>query len=418
MMNKKLLLPVLAVLLAGGIYALFSGGDDSASDASGERAVVSDEYERGPNRGRMLRKDDFALEITIFEDGVPPEYHVYAYENDKLVDPAKVQMTLSLYRLDGEVNTFNFTPQKDFLKGDGVVTEPHSFDVKVQASYNGENHNWEFASYEGRTKIEADSAEASGIVIERVGPATIKETVPLTGRIVLNRNTTANVKARFPGVIRSVKKEQGEIVNAGDVMATVESNDSLQVYSITSPIKGVVISRSANIGDVAGDAPLFVVADLSDVWAEFHVFPRDVARVQTGQKVTVTSMENAINGEGTITALLPLTETATQTVVARVPIDNSQGVWRSGMTVQGKAVVKEREVPLAVKASGLQAFRDFTVVFAQIGETYEVRMLDLGLNDGEYVEVLGGIKPDTPYVSENSFLIKADIEKSGASHDH
>lgn len=417
-MNKKLLLPVLAVLLAGGIYALFSGGDDSASDASGERAVVSDEYERGPNRGRMLRKDDFALEITIFEDGVPPEYHVYAYENDKLVDPAKVQMTLSLYRLDGEVNTFNFTPQKDFLKGDGVVTEPHSFDVKVQASYNGENHNWEFASYEGRTKIEADSAEASGIVIERVGPATIKETVPLTGRIVLNRNTTANVKARFPGVIRSVKKEQGEIVNAGDVMATVESNDSLQVYSITSPIKGVVISRSANIGDVAGDAPLFVVADLSDVWAEFHVFPRDVARVQTGQKVTVTSMENAINGEGTITALLPLTETATQTVVARVPIDNSQGVWRSGMTVQGKAVVKEREVPLAVKASGLQAFRDFTVVFAQIGETYEVRMLDLGLNDGEYVEVLGGIKPDTPYVSENSFLIKADIEKSGASHDH
>ena len=418
MRNKRFLLLLLAVLVVGGMYALLSGGNSQPAGGGHDEKVADEEYERGPNRGRMLRKDDFALEITIFEDGVPPEYHVYAYEDDKLIDPAKVNMTLTLNRLDGEVNTFNFTPERDFLKGDGEVTEPHSFDVKVQAAYDGENYSWEFPSYEGRTTIDAAAAEASGIVIEKVGPATIKETVPLTGRIVLNRNTTANVKARFPGVVRSVKKEQGEIVNAGEVMATVESNDSLQVYSITSPIGGVVISRNANVGDVAGEAPLFVVADLSDVWAEFHVFPRDVSRVQTGQKVMVNSMEKAVEGEGAITALLPLTETTTQTVVARVPLDNSQGLWRSGMSVQGKAVVNEREVPLAVKASGLQAFRDFTVVFSQVGETYEVRMLELGLNDGEYVEVLGGIKPDTLYVSDNSFLIKADIEKSGASHDH
>ncbi|AIK96292.1 hypothetical protein ID47_05385 [Candidatus Paracaedibacter acanthamoebae] len=88
------------------------------------------------------------------------------------------------------------------------------------------------------------------------------------------------------------------------------------------------------------------------------------------------------------------------------------------MTVQGNVVVDTREVKMAVKSSGLQAFRDFNVVFAQVGETYEVRMLELGLKDDEYVEVLGGIKPNTDYVSENSFLIKADIEKSAASHDH
>jgi cobalt-zinc-cadmium efflux system membrane fusion protein len=45
-------------------------------------------------------------------------------------------------------------------------------------------------------------------------------------------------------------------------------------------------------------------------------------------------------------------------------------------------------------------------------------MLELGERDGEWVEVLGGIDPGTPYVVEQSFLIKADIEKSGASHDH
>jgi cobalt-zinc-cadmium efflux system membrane fusion protein len=32
--------------------------------------------------------------------------------------------------------------------------------------------------------------------------------------------------------------------------------------------------------------------------------------------------------------------------------------------------------------------------------------------------VLGGLEPGTEYVTENSYIIKADIEKSGASHDH
>jgi cobalt-zinc-cadmium efflux system membrane fusion protein len=80
--------------------------------------------------------------------------------------------------------------------------------------------------------------------------------------------------------------------------------------------------------------------------------------------------------------------------------------------------VGEHEVPLAVRREGLQAFRDFTVVYAQVGDQYEVRMLDLGRAAGEYVEVLGGIEPGTRYVAVNSYVIKADIEKSGASHDH
>jgi len=121
--------------------------------------------------------------------------------------------------------------------------------------------------------------------------------------------------------------------------------------------------------------------------------------------------------ETRIETLLPLA-TRGQSVVARASLGNADGLWRPGMMVAAEVTVSEREVPLAVRESGLQRFRDFTVVFAQIGETYEVRMLELGARDGERVEVLGGLKPGTRYVAEQSFLIKADIEKSGASHDH
>ena len=109
---------------------------------------------------------------------------------------------------------------------------------------------------------------------------------------------------------------------------------------------------------------------------------------------------------------------ANQTVTARVVLDNKEGSLLPGTFVSADIEVAQHPVDLAVKRTGLQAFRDFTVVYAKIGDEYEVRMLDLGRQDNERVEVLGGLEPGTRYVSENSYIIKADIEKSGASHDH
>jgi cobalt-zinc-cadmium efflux system membrane fusion protein len=89
-----------------------------------------------------------------------------------------------------------------------------------------------------------------------------------------------------------------------------------------------------------------------------------------------------------------------------------------GTYVTATIDVDEFEVPLAVKRTGLQSFRDFTVVYAQFGNEYEVRMLELGRQDDEWIEVLGGLEPGTRYVTTNSYVLKADVEKSGASHDH
>src|SRR3546814_8851743 len=111
----------------------------------------------------MLRDGDFAVEVTIFEDGVDPEFHVYAYRNDKPVAPGDVQLSIELARLGGKVDRFAFTPQEAYLRGGGVVIEPHSFDVKVRAVEGGRTHNWSYASYEGRTTIAAQAAQAGGV---------------------------------------------------------------------------------------------------------------------------------------------------------------------------------------------------------------------------------------------------------------
>lgn len=382
-----------------------------------------EEQERGPKGGKLFRDGEFAMEVTIFEQGVPPQFRVYVYENDKPVNPENVQLSIELHRLDGEINSFAFKPEKDALIGDGVVVEPHSFDVKMEAVYKGQTYNWEFESYEGRTEIKEKVAQEAGIKTDIAGPANIRSYVRLTGRITLDRNSTAHVHARFPGIVRTVNALWGQKVKKGDVLARVESNESLRSFNVVSPINGIIMARDTNIGDVVGDQPLFTVADLSEVWAEFHVFASDLSRVQQGQMVQVYTLNSLEVGkpemtEAPLKMLLPTADANSQTVLAIVPIDNTQGLWRPGMTVKGDVLIDEKQVPLAVKVSALQSIRDFTVVFAKVGDIYEVRMLDLGTSDGEFVEVLGGLKPETEYVTENSFLIKADIEKSGAGHDH
>ena len=148
--------------------ALLTGCGDGSTENKETTAARAGEYERGPHRGRMLRDGDFALEITIFEDGVDPEFRVYAYRNDKPVKPSDVKLTIELGRLGGKVDRFSFTPQEDFLRGSGVVTEPHSFDVRVAASTSGRSHKWAYQSYEGRTVI-APAQLPAGLLTSLIG---------------------------------------------------------------------------------------------------------------------------------------------------------------------------------------------------------------------------------------------------------
>jgi len=367
----------------------------------------------------MLREGDFAIEMTIFEDGVEPEFHVYAYLKDKPLAPSSVQLQVQLTRLGNRVDRFSFTPREDYLLGGGVVHEPHSFDVKVDASYAGAAHTWTYASYEGRTTIEPAEADAAGVKVEPAGPAVIEESVTLSGRVELQPQGRAEVRAWYPGRVMTMTRSIGDRVKKGETLATVTSSESLQTYAIPAPISGVVMERGSNVGDVAGNGPLYVLADATKLHAEFFIYPRDAERLRAGQPVIVRSIGGDHTYRGKVEVVLPTADMLTQTVVAHVELPNPDGVmWRPGQAVEGDVVVDRLDVPLAVRTRALQRFRDFTVVYARVEDTYEVRMLELGKRSSEWTEVLGGIAPGEVYVSDNAFLIRADVEKSGASHDH
>ncbi len=407
---------IFAALLAASLPACGQSGEDSAEKEAGE--VAAGDYERGPHNGRMLRDGDFAIELTVFEDGVPPEYRLYAYRGNKPLDPQAVRARVTIKRLDGDVTTFAFRPQEDYLRGNSVLVEPHSFDVEVVASAAGKRHRWAFPSYEGRVTIVDEAARAAGIETGTVGPQQVGETIEIIGRVELDPTGSAEVGAKYPGPVVSVHRNVGDRVGRGTLLARVESSNSLQTYAIYAPIAGVITQRNTNVGDIADSQPLFVISDPSRTVATFPIFPRNIERIRPGQSVQIRGLEGERSQTATIRDFLPLAEVTSQAVTARASLPNRDGFWRPGMAVRGLVSVDQRSVPLAVRTEAIQQFRDFRVVFAKIGQTYEVRMLELGREGPEWTEVLSGIKPGAVYATKNSYVIKADIEKSGASHDH
>jgi cobalt-zinc-cadmium efflux system membrane fusion protein len=348
---------------------------------------------------------------------VPPEFHIYAYESGEQLDTSQFSASVELERLGGIRDVFDFTPEGGYLRGLGVVAEPHSFDVSVTVTYAGEPRHWQYESHEGRTEITERIAIESGIRVEPAGPQSIVETVELTGTVQANPARVSEVRARFSGVVTKVLRDTGDYVSRGEILGHVETNESLRSVPIEAPISGLLVNRNIQVGQVTGSEPLFIIADLTEVWVQLDVFGRTLAEIEAGQNVTITSLEGEIYS-GTIDWVSPLVAHGSQSARARVPLENPDGRLRAGQFVRAQVTVAETEVPLAVHRSALQSFRDFTVVYARVGNTYEVRMLELGRQDDEFIEVLGGLSPGEIYVTENSYLIKADIEKSGASHDH
>ncbi len=303
--------------------------------------------------------------------------------------------------------------------GHGEQEDEHGSDHSESGdSHDDHGHGGHDDHEEGKTEITPDAAKKAGVVIEKTAPTTISNIIALTGRITINQNTKAQVRARFPGIVRDVKANLGDKVKKGQVLAIVESNESLKSYNVTAPINGTVLDRNTNLGDVAGDGSLFTIADLSTVWAKFHIFPKDADMVAAKQNVRVHTLDEGKEQNATISMLFPTADALSQTLVAVAPLTNDNGMWRPGMTIEGDVSVSQKQVSLAVRESALQTMENQTVVFVKDGNNYEMKPVKTGVSDGSYIEILSGLTAGQFYVSQGSFIIKADILKSGAAHEH
>jgi len=149
----------------------------------------------------------------------------------------------------------------------------------VEENHDHENHDEGFF-----IKLTSDVIKLAGITFQDVKHGCIDRTIELPGEIGFNEDRLAHISPRFAGVALKANIRVGDYVKKGDIVAVVESNESMNSYSIKAPISGWVIERHLTPGEfVSEENSIFVIADLSTVWVNLAVYPKDANRIRMGQ---------------------------------------------------------------------------------------------------------------------------------------
>ena len=267
-------------------------------------------------------------------------------------------------------------------------------------------------------KLTDAQVAAAGIELLKAEPRELRDTLRINGSVQPNQEALVKVTPRFPGVIRSMRKRLGDKVKKDEVLATIESNQSLTTYELKAPIDGTVIDRDGTLGEFASEAkPIFTIADLSTMWIDLAVYRRDFSKVRLGDPVSIDVGDGGPVIESKIDYLSPIGAADTQTAIARAIVAND-GRLRPGLFVDGKVVLSARPAAVAISTSAPQTLEGKTVVFVREGETFSPREVELGGRDADWVEVTFGLVDGDVYAAKNSFVIKAEIGKAGAAHEH
>jgi cobalt-zinc-cadmium efflux system membrane fusion protein len=276
----------------------------------------------------------------------------------------------------------------------------------------------EGAAHHDVVTIDEKTADELGVRTATVGAGLIRDAHEVQGLLTPIEGKHARVRGRYPGPVQSVRVGVGDVVEAGQTLAVVESNVSLTPYTVTAPFRGTILDVSVGPGDLAGDQPLFEIADLSSLWVDLHLFGGDAQHITRGLPVEVTRLSDGVQATTRLERVLPGTATASQSTVARATVNNTDGQWRPGAAVRARVTVSQRQAALVVPVSALQAFEGDTVVFVHEGEKYTPRAVKLGEKDATNAEVLEGLQGGEVIVVEQSYLMKADLEKESAAHEH
>ena len=219
---------------------------------------------------------------------------------------------------------------------------------------------------------------AAGIELATAASGVLRDSLLLNGIVQPNQESLVQVTPRFPGIVRDVRKRIGDVVQKGDVLAVIESNQSLTSYELKAALAGTVIDRQTTLGEfVSEQKSAFVIADLSTVWIDFSVYRRDLKRVSIGDQVFIDPADGEPPIEARVSYLSPVGSSDTQSALARAVVTNSAQRLRPGLFITGRLTLSAKKVAVAVKSSALQTVENRTVVFVRNGEKFDVRDVEV-----------------------------------------
>ncbi|MBN9560383.1 MAG: efflux RND transporter periplasmic adaptor subunit [Alphaproteobacteria bacterium] len=185
--------------------------------------------------------------------------------------------------------------------------------------------------------------------------------------------------------------------------------------AVKAPFDGTLIERRVAVGDQVTEAtPLFRLANLDRVWVIASVFSKDVAKVATGEAATVALEGYADRRfEGKVTWISDVVDEKTRTLKIRVELENRDRLLRPGSFARVTITPGTDTSVLTIPATAVQRQKDQAFVFVDGGSgTFRKREVTLGSRRRDRVEVTRGLEAGEKVVTQGSFALRSELEKS------
>jgi cobalt-zinc-cadmium efflux system membrane fusion protein len=190
----------------------------------------------------------------------------------------------------------------------------------------------------------------------------------------------------------------------------VSGTDTNATYTITSPIDGYVVSKSVNEGmnvRVDNTNPLFTVSYLKTVWVEANVYEDDIPQINVGDSVDITTVAYPDKKiKGTISKIANMLDSSANTMQARIVINNSDGLLKSGMFATVNVHLDKHKKSLAVSKEALVFYdNDYYVMVSKGDNKFEKRQVSVEGTNATEAYVTKGLQANEVVVSKNSLYV-------------
>jgi cobalt-zinc-cadmium efflux system membrane fusion protein len=263
------------------------------------------------------------------------------------------------------------------------------------------------------------------IEIDTVRLGRISRTLELPGEVGFNEDHLVHITPRFGGIATKVLKKLGQQVRQDESLAVIESNESMSAYTLSSPISGWIIEKHISTGEfVSEEQSIYVIANLSDVWVNLAVYPKDAQHIEPGQLVNLESIAADLQADGVISYMGHVYSQDTRRLTARVVLPNPHLKWKPGMFVKGTIIDESPADRIVVASNAIQIVDQKPTVFLVKGTSdFAPVHVATGESDERLTEIVsGGIEPGDRYVARGAFDIKAHLVTGSmdahAGHGH
>jgi len=211
-----------------------------------------------------------------------------------------------------------------------------------------------------------------------------------------------------------VRRAEEALEHYGVTNAEDPTGESGEYIPVRSPLKGVVLEKNITQGTtVTVGSPLFVVADLTELWAVAEIDETDLPLVQAGRDVELRVA--AYPGEtfpGRITFVADTVNPKTRRVTVRCEVPNEDGRLKPEMYASLTLSAGEPREVLTVPSGAIQEIRGRPLVFVRTAQgTFERRDVAVGPEAEGWVEIRSGVKEGEPVATTGSFLLKSELLK-------